>query len=109
MIKLSHHVRQISWSHHLQILGQCKLPEEREFYLRLAVREGWSKRQLERIDSGSPFRVHCALVAKSRTGGARNTSGGSRRVPASTRFPVLKLALTRSLLTTQRDVCQSNL
>ena len=41
-------VRQIPWSHHLQILGQCKLPEEREFYLRLAVREGWSKRQLER-------------------------------------------------------------
>jgi predicted nuclease of restriction endonuclease-like (RecB) superfamily len=41
-------VRQISWSHHLQILGQCKLPQEREFYLRMAVKEGWSKRQLER-------------------------------------------------------------
>jgi predicted nuclease of restriction endonuclease-like (RecB) superfamily len=41
-------VRQIPWSHHLQILGQCKLPEEREFYLRMAVQEGWSKRQLER-------------------------------------------------------------
>jgi predicted nuclease of restriction endonuclease-like (RecB) superfamily len=41
-------VRQISWSHHLQILGQCKLPDEREFYLRMAVKESWSKRQLER-------------------------------------------------------------
>jgi hypothetical protein len=41
-------VRQFPWSHHLQILGQCKLPEEREFYLRMAVQEGWSKRQLER-------------------------------------------------------------
>jgi predicted nuclease of restriction endonuclease-like (RecB) superfamily len=41
-------VRQIPWSHHLQILGQCKLPEEREFYLRMAAQEGWSKRQLER-------------------------------------------------------------
>jgi DUF1016 N-terminal domain len=30
-------VRQISWSRHLQILGQCKLPDEREFYLRMAV------------------------------------------------------------------------
>lgn len=41
-------VRQIPWSHHLQILGQCKLPEEREFYVRMTVQEGWSKRQLER-------------------------------------------------------------
>ena len=41
-------VRQIPWSHHLQILGQCKLREEREFYVRMAVQEGWSKRQLER-------------------------------------------------------------
>ncbi len=41
-------VRQIPWSHHLQILGQCKLSEEREFYMRMTVQEGWSKRQLER-------------------------------------------------------------
>jgi predicted nuclease of restriction endonuclease-like (RecB) superfamily len=41
-------VPQIPWSHHLQILGQCKLPDEREFYLRMAVKESWSKRQLER-------------------------------------------------------------
>ena len=41
-------VRQIPWTHHLIILGQSKRPEEREFYLRLAVREQWSKRELER-------------------------------------------------------------
>ena len=41
-------VRQIPWTHHLIILGQAKRPEEREFYLRLAVQEKWSKRQLER-------------------------------------------------------------
>jgi predicted nuclease of restriction endonuclease-like (RecB) superfamily len=41
-------VRQLSWSHHLVILGQSKRPEEREFYLRLAIRERWSKRELER-------------------------------------------------------------
>lgn len=41
-------VRQLPWSHHLIILGQSKRPEEREFYLRMAVQEHWSKRQLER-------------------------------------------------------------
>jgi predicted nuclease of restriction endonuclease-like (RecB) superfamily len=41
-------VRQLPWSHHLIILGQSKRPEEREFYLRLAIRERWSKRELER-------------------------------------------------------------
>lgn len=41
-------VRQLPWSHNLIILGQCKRPEEREFYLRLAIREGWGKRELER-------------------------------------------------------------
>src|SRR5580704_12063019 len=41
-------VTQLPWSHHLIILGQSKRPEEREFYLRLAIRERWSKRELER-------------------------------------------------------------
>lgn len=39
---------QLSWSHNLIILGQSKRPEEREFYLRMAAREKWSKRELER-------------------------------------------------------------
>ena len=38
----------LPWTHHLIILSQSKRPEEREFYLRLAVQEKWSKRQLER-------------------------------------------------------------
>jgi predicted nuclease of restriction endonuclease-like (RecB) superfamily len=41
-------LRQLPWTHHLIILGQSKRPEEREFYLRLAVQEKWSSRQLER-------------------------------------------------------------
>ena len=41
-------VRQLPWSHHLIILGQSKRPEERELYLRLAIRERWNKRELER-------------------------------------------------------------
>jgi predicted nuclease of restriction endonuclease-like (RecB) superfamily len=41
-------VRQLSWTHNLIILNQGKRPEEREFYIRLAVQERWSKRELER-------------------------------------------------------------
>ena len=41
-------VAQLPWSHHLIILGQSKRPEEREFYVRLATQEKWSKRELER-------------------------------------------------------------
>jgi len=41
-------VRQLSWTHNLLILSKCKRAEEREFYLRLAVREKWAKRELER-------------------------------------------------------------
>jgi len=48
-------VRQLSWSHHLIILGQAKRPEEREFYMRLAIRENWSKRELERQFRASLF------------------------------------------------------
>jgi predicted nuclease of restriction endonuclease-like (RecB) superfamily len=39
---------QLPWTHHLIILGQSKRPEEREFYLRQAIRERWSSRELER-------------------------------------------------------------
>jgi predicted nuclease of restriction endonuclease-like (RecB) superfamily len=41
-------VRQLPWSHHLLILGRAKTPEVREFYLLSALREKWSKRELER-------------------------------------------------------------
>jgi predicted nuclease of restriction endonuclease-like (RecB) superfamily len=41
-------VTQLPWTHNLTILSQSKRPEEREFYLRMAVQEKWSKRELER-------------------------------------------------------------
>jgi len=34
-------------SHHSHHLGQSKAPEEREFYVRLAIRERWSKEELD--------------------------------------------------------------
>lgn len=40
--------RQLSWTHNLIILGQSKYSEEREFYLRMAIQEKWSSRELER-------------------------------------------------------------
>lgn len=46
--KVSALLRQLPWTHNLIILNQSKRPEEREFYLRLAIREQWSKRELER-------------------------------------------------------------
>jgi len=41
-------VRHLPWTHNLIILSQSKRPEEREFYLRMAVKERWTKRELER-------------------------------------------------------------
>ena len=49
---------QISWSSHLHILSKTKTIEEKEFYLRLAIKERYSVRELERqIDSGLFERV----------------------------------------------------
>lgn len=53
--KVSPLVRQLPWTHNLLILSKCKRPEEREFYLRLAVRERWAKRELERQLNGALF------------------------------------------------------
>lgn len=46
--KISALPRQLPWTHNLIILNQSQQPEEREFYLRQAIREKWSKRELER-------------------------------------------------------------
>lgn len=44
---------QISWTNHLLIMSGCKTDEEREFYIRLSIKENYSKRQLERqLESG---------------------------------------------------------
>lgn len=48
----------ISWSHHLIIMARCKTEEEKEFYIRLCIKEQYSKRELDRqIDSGIFERV----------------------------------------------------
>ena len=46
-------VTQLSWTNHLMILSKTKGIEEKEFYIRLSIKESYSKRELERqIDSG---------------------------------------------------------
>ncbi|MBI5002926.1 DUF1016 domain-containing protein [Candidatus Woesearchaeota archaeon] len=51
--KLSALLRQISWTNNLLILSKAKTIQEREFYIRLSIKENYSSRELERqIDSG---------------------------------------------------------
>jgi len=53
--KLAPLVRELSWTHNLLIMSRSKREEEREFYLRVAVRERWGKRELERQLAGALF------------------------------------------------------
>jgi predicted nuclease of restriction endonuclease-like (RecB) superfamily len=53
--KLSPLVRELPWTHNLLIMSRSKRDEEREFYLRLAAREKWGKRQLQRQLDGALF------------------------------------------------------
>ena len=49
---------QIGWTHHLIIFARTKSEKEREFYIRLCIRERYSKRELDRqISSGLFERV----------------------------------------------------
>ncbi len=63
--KVSALLTQLSWTNHLLIMSGSKSDEEREFYIRLAVKERYSSRQLERqIDSGYYERY---MLSKSKT------------------------------------------
>ena len=44
--KLQPLVGEISWAKHLAILGKCKDPLEREFYIRMTWKFGWTKNVL---------------------------------------------------------------
>ena len=63
-------LRQLPWTQNLLILARSKRPEEREFYLRLAIRERWSSRELKRqLDTAlfertilAPAKVSAALT-----------------------------------------------
>ncbi|MBN1204214.1 MAG: DUF1016 family protein [Myxococcaceae bacterium] len=55
--KVSPLVTQLPWTHHLIILSEAKPEKAREFYILAAIKERWSKRELERqIRSGAVLR-----------------------------------------------------
>lgn len=51
--KLSTLLREISWSNNLHILSKTKSFEEKEFYIKLCIKEKYSSRELERQISSS--------------------------------------------------------
>ena len=52
---LSTLVRELPWSTHLHILSRAKRPEEREFYVRMAVSRGWNVREVARQIDAAAF------------------------------------------------------
>jgi predicted nuclease of restriction endonuclease-like (RecB) superfamily len=45
-------IASLSWSHHKEIIGSCETPTERYFFMKMAVHQRWSVRELRRqIDS----------------------------------------------------------
>ena len=57
-------LRQLPWTQNLIILNQSKRPEEREFYLRMAIQEKWSSRELERQFKAALFERSVISPAK---------------------------------------------
>lgn len=54
---------QISWSNHLAVLASAKSNDEREFYIRLCIKEKYSARELQRqLDSS--YYQRCMLSSK---------------------------------------------
>lgn len=74
--KVSALLTQLPWTHNLIILGQAKRPEEREFYLRMAVQEKWSSRELER-------QFKSALFERSVLNPAKGTPAVTRTHPGA--------------------------
>ncbi|MBI3074430.1 MAG: DUF1016 domain-containing protein [Deltaproteobacteria bacterium] len=54
--KVSALLTQLPWTHHLILLSQTKLPEEREFYILSTIKGQWTSRELERQVRAQAFR-----------------------------------------------------
>ena len=68
--KVSALLTQLPWTHHLLILGQTKLAEERIFYILAAITAKWNSRELERQLRTQAFRrrnVKPAIVSAALT------------------------------------------
>lgn len=93
-------VAQLPWTLHLILMGQCKRPEDREFYLRLAIRERWGKRELERQLRAALFER--AVLSPPKV--ARWCDKFIRRQPTFSRT-LMSSSFWTSLLTTPRQTC----
>jgi predicted nuclease of restriction endonuclease-like (RecB) superfamily len=62
--KVSALLRQLPWTHHLIILSQTKLSEERQFYMLSAIKGRWTSRELERQVRAQAFRRSVLEPAK---------------------------------------------
>ncbi len=71
----------LPWTHHLLILSRCRRPEERQFYIRLAVQEKWSSRDLERQLAGALFERAVLNPPKVSTALRQLHPGGHRMTP----------------------------
>lgn len=59
-------VRQISWSNNTLILGATKTMEEKEFYIRLCIKNNYSKRELDRQISSAYFQRYMLSDGKAK-------------------------------------------
>lgn len=77
--KLSTLLREISWSNHLHIISKAKSMEEKEFYIRLCMKENYTARELERqIDSGYYERIMISGVTTLPVASIKDTSNALR-------------------------------
>ena len=58
-------VRQISWTHNVMILGATNSIEEKEFYIRMCIKNNYSKRELDRQISSGYFQRYMLSDGKS--------------------------------------------
>ncbi len=71
--------RELTWSHNRIIFSRCKTPEEREFYLKLSVKEKYSVRELERQINTSVFE-RTVLANKNVAPAVRELSAGTSTI-----------------------------
>lgn len=102
--KLSTMLREISWSHNLAIFSRCKRPEEREFYLKLAKKENYSFRELERQISASLFERTMISNSKLSTGLRESNNDLTNTLKDSYVFEFLNLPETHSEIELQRGL-----
>jgi len=78
--KVSALLTQLPWTHHLIILSQTKLPEERQFYMLAAINADWTSRELERQVRAQAFRRSELEPVKVSNGAVTNPSERPREL-----------------------------